>query len=540
MRDPFLGSRLQRRLPDPGAALALIAEIDAASETLDALSYEANSHPPELRTHDRFGDPLDDVVLHPAYRELEDQAYGRFGIVSMVYDPSERKQWGDHARMVSLAAGFAFARFEQGMLCPLCMTDGAARVLDQFAQPELRDRYVPRLGARELGRYTGAMFLTERQGGSDVGANTCSATPAGDAWRLDGEKWFCSNAGADLALVLARPVGAAQGTRGLGLFAMPRVLPDGTRNTYRIRRLKDKLGTRSMATGEVELNGARAFAIGRIDAGWKQMAHMVNLSRLYNGLAAVSVMSRTYTEALAWANQRQAFGRAIAGFPMVADTLAAMEAELDGAQALAFETVARLEKVDRGAGDDADRALVRILTPILKLYTGKRAIWSASEAIEMLGGNGYCEDFRVACFFRDAQVLPVWEGTTNIQVLDTFRAITKEAAHEPLFDLMRSNLARSGGARLSERLTEHVEELESALAGLSGLDGDEWTVQARHWVFKAAPALEACLLVGEAGQAAVADRPGLLARAQRLVEMHLEGWTAMGLLDRRRQHAGAL
>ena len=534
-RDPFLGARLSRRLPkEPSRqAQALLTEIDQAGAELDVLSFEANAHPPTLRTHDRFGEPLHDVIHHPSYRQLEDFAYGRFGLVSMLYDPAERRRWGGHARTISAAGSLAFGRYEQGVLCPLAMTDGAGHVLAAYAEGALRDRYVPLLGARGSGRHTGMMFLTERQGGSDVGAIESRAQRDGDAWRLYGEKWFASNAGGDLALVLARPDGAPAGTRGLGLFAVPRTLADHGRNAYQIRRLKDKLGTRSMATGEIELAGAKAFLVGQLDAGWKQMASMVNLSRLYNGLAAVAIMSRAYAEALAWAEDRKAFGRTIAQYPMVMDTLDALAAELDGAQALAFEVVGRFERFEDGADDDTDRALLRILTPVLKLFTAKRAIWSASEAIEMLGGNGYVEDFRLPCFLRDAQVLPIWEGTTNILVLDTFRAVEKESAHEPLFDLMRANLARSPDRQLGERLAEHADELESALAGLRGLEGDAWTVPGRQWVFKLAPALEACLLLGEAGLAVDPDRESLVAHARRLVETHLEGWTAMGLLARR-------
>lgn len=536
LKDPFLGRRLGRRLPAPAAQRAeiFLEEIERNRTALDRWASEADANPPVLRTHDRFGDRCDEVDSHPSFAALADIAYGRFGLVAMAYDPASRVEFGGYPRSVAFAGGASFALSEQGLYCPLCMTDGAVRILSQAGEGTRWADYIARLTSRAPDRWTGGMFLTERQGGSDVGASTCAAIREGDTWRLHGEKWFCSNAGADLPLVLARPVGAGAGTRGLGLFAMPRVLPDGRRNSYLLRRLKDKLGTRSMATAEVELNGAEAYLVGPVERGFVQMAEMINLSRLYNSVASVAILGRAYVEARDWASEREAFGRPLANHPMVRDTLEQLAAELDGVQAFVWEIIGRVDRVEGGQGSEADRRLIRMLTPLAKLYTARRAVWGASEAIEILGGNGYVEEFPLPRLLRDAQVLPIWEGTTNIQTLDVFRAIRKEAAHEPLFSLLRGAIAAAPRETADSvaRLAEHLDELESALAGLRDLPGEGWTVAARDWAFRLAPAVGAALLLGETAVADPSERAGLARRAERLVDMHLEGWTAVGLLRR--------
>lgn len=543
LQDPFLGKRLQRRLPPRVSerANALLGQIDAARPELDRLAAAADANPPVLRTHDKWGDRLDEVAHHPAYGMLADWAYGKLGLVSIPYDSGARETYGGFPRSVAFAGGSSFSMSEQGLYCPLCMTDGAARVLVNAGDSPRWKDYVARLTSRESDRWSGAMFLTERQGGSDVGANTCTAVPDGDAWRLDGEKWFCSNAGADLALVLARPAGAVAGTRGLGLFAMPRVLPGGERNSYLFRRAKDKLGTRSMCTAEVELNGATGYLIGAADRGFVQMAEMINLSRLYNSVASVAIMGRSFLEARNWAQERVAFGRPLVGHPMVRETLDRMAAELDGAQALVWEVIGRIDRIEGGLGTESDERLIRLMTPLAKLYTAKRAIWASSEAVEMLGGNGYVEEFITARFYRDAQVLPVWEGTTNIQTLDIFRAITKANAAEPLFALLGQCLdaAPREVADVAGRLREYVEELESALYGLRDNPSEAWTIAAREWALKLAPAACSALLLAEAANADAGDRGQLGFHADKLIDLHLEGWTAVGLLkalDKWRSH----
>jgi alkylation response protein AidB-like acyl-CoA dehydrogenase len=268
----------------------------------------------------------------------------------------------------------------------------------------------------------GTQFMTEKAGGSDVGALETEAERVGvgpdgvERWKLYGQKWFCSHADADVAVLLARPRGAAPGTQGLGLFAMPRRLEDGSRNSYRIVRLKDKLGTRDMASGEIVLDGAIAYAVGDVGRGFKQMMEQVNLSRLSHGVRAASMMRRCLNEAMVVAQNRRAFGRAIGEYPLLRRQL--MKIMLPTEQALSMyafsaDTMGRADKGDKDAAN-----LLRILTPVYKFRACRDNIPVASHALEVRGGLGYIEEWVTARLVRDAQIGTLWEGTSNINALD--------------------------------------------------------------------------------------------------------------------------
>jgi len=321
------------------------------------------------------------------------------------------------------------------------------------------------------------MFLTERAGGSDVGANeTVARRDAGGTWRLTGEKWFCSNVDAEAVLVTARPEGAPSGTRGLRTFLL---LTQGNAGVT-IERLKEKLGVRSMPTGEVTLCDAPAEEIG----DFRPMAEMMNLSRLYNAVATSAVIGRAIHEARWYAQRRQAFGKRVVELPLAQETLLDLEAEHLGALLMTFETVDALRRAD--AGDDEAARLLRVLTPVVKAVTGKLAVPCVSEAMELIGGNGYIEEWPMARLLRDAQVLPIWEGTTNILVLDALRVTRKERGHELLL------------ARIRPHFPAEADALEAALASL-----DER--HARRWVDALARAYELALLT-EVGELAVVER----------------------------------
>src|SRR3954449_12240866 len=252
---------------------------------LDECARLADRHPPVLHPRDRFGRDFQTIEYHPAYRELERAAFGEFGIHAM----STRKGilgWPDKYPVVAKHAfTFLFNQAEFGLGCPINVTDGCAKLLNNFGSEALKARYLDGLTQTDMSKLTqGGQFMTEKEGGSDVGTLTTTAAQECDHWRLYGEKWFCSNADAEIVMLLARPQGGEGGTRGLGLFLMPRHLDDGSQNHYRIVRLKDKLGTRSMASGEIKLEGAIAYAVGKLDRGFVQMAEMVNSSRLSNGV----------------------------------------------------------------------------------------------------------------------------------------------------------------------------------------------------------------------------------------------------------------
>jgi acyl-CoA dehydrogenase len=273
--------------------------------------------------------------------------------------------------------------------------------------------------------------MTERAGGSDVGSIETTARLEDGEWRLTGDKWFCSHADADVALLLARPEGAPSGTKGLALFAMPRRLKDGSRNSYRIVRLKDKLGTRSMASGEILLEGALAYLVGAADQGLKQMMEQVNLSRLSHGVRAAAMMRRCVNEAMVVARTRQAFGHTIIDYPLLRRQL--LKITLPAEQSLSMFLFAA-DAMDRvNAGDKDAQNILRILTPLLKFRACRDNIPVATGSMEVRGGNGYIEEWVHARLVRDAHIGVLWEGTSNINALDIItRAVGKSGAHKAL------------------------------------------------------------------------------------------------------------
>lgn len=495
--DPFFRGYIERVLPE---RLKVFAEEQffkmgvMAAGRLDQCAATADRFTPVLKTHDREGNRIDEIEFHPAYIEMSVAAY-EAGLVWMHYDPEMRKTYGYVPYAFTLGLGYLFAQAESGLFCPVCMTDGVARVLEKFADERLKQVFLPKVISRRFpDLYQGAMFLTEKQGGSDVGANTCKAVRTDLGWKLYGDKWFCSNAGAEAILVLARPEGAAAGTRGLGLFLMPKHLEDGSRNSYRIHRLKDKLGVRSMPTGEITLEGALAYPVGRLDRGFVQMAEMINLSRLYNSVASIAIMRRATVEALAHASQREAFGQRIANLPLMTRALADLIIEQRASFLFVFEAIRLLDLVESGVGGVAEAAQVRLLTPLIKYHTARMAVWAASESMEVLGGNGYIEEYVTARLLRDAQVLPIWEGTTNIQVLDALRAARREGAHMELFASLATILERNGLESVALALSELKAKFEQVING-----GQEQEFAAKTLTDRLCRVVQAALLASESG-----------------------------------------
>jgi acyl-CoA dehydrogenase len=277
----------------------------------------------------------------------------------------------------------------------------------------------------------GGQFMTEKEGGSDVGTLTTTAVQEGDHWRLTGEKWFCSNADAKVVMLLARPEGAPPGTRGVGLFLMPRFLDDGSQNHYRIVRLKDKLGTRSMASGEIKLEGAIAYAVGKLDRGFVQMAEMVNSSRLSNGVKSTALMRRAHHDAMTVAKNRVVFGSRIVDLPLGRRQLMKIALATEQALSMSFLTADALDRAEAGSQDAA--ALLRILTPTLKFRATRDARKVCGDALEMRGGIGYIEEFATSRLLRDAHLGSIWEGTGNIVALDALkRAVGRHGAEGAL------------------------------------------------------------------------------------------------------------
>jgi len=351
---------------------------------------------------------------------------------------------------------------EGGHACPVVCTAGLVRALRTHASDELRGRFLPPLLETEYDRaQRGAQFLTERHGGSDVGANRVEAVPDGDTWRLYGEKWFCSVADADQFLVTARPHGAPEGTRGIGCFLVASV--DGG---FRIRKLKDKLGTRALATGEIEFEGAAAYPLGPLDDGFRIAVSVLNTSRWLNAVGSSGLMRRAWRVASDFAAEREAFGQVIAEFPLVRENLAVIMAETEGAAASTAVLTDLVDRLDRGEASDEDVAWHRVLVNANKFVTSLAATKVVRRAIETLGGNGTIEDFSpLPRLYRDAIVFESWEGTHNVLCAQLLRDLAR-------FDAVDLVAARAGAsAQLAAGLRRAVEDPEwGALHGRRQLD----------------------------------------------------------------------
>ena len=340
---------------------------------------------------------------------------------------------------------FLFNQAEFGMGCPINVTDGAAKLLSNYGDAALKAKYLDGLTQTDLTRLTqGGQFMTEKEGGSDVGTLTTTAVQEGDHWRLTGEKWFCSNADAEIVMLLARPQGAEAGTGGVGLFLMPRWLDDDSPNHYRIVRLKDKLGTRSMASGEIKLEGAIAYAVGKLDRGFVQMAEMVNSSRLSNGVKSTALMRRAWHDAMTVAKGRVVFGSRIVDLPLARRQLMKILLATEQGLSMSFLTADALDRAEAGSQDAA--ALLRILTPTLKFRATRDARKVCGDAMEMRGGIGYVEEFATARLLRDAHLGSIWEGTGNIVALDALkRAVRRHGAEAALAADLHARLDESAG-----------------------------------------------------------------------------------------------
>ncbi|MDK1396903.1 acyl-CoA dehydrogenase family protein [Pseudomonas protegens] len=416
-----------------------------AGGELDVLALSADKNPPVLQPRTRRGESLQSIAKHPDYVTLERVAFAELGLAAMSHQP------GGPPPLIKYALTYLFVQAEFGLCCPVSMTDSLTRTLCKFGTPELVARYLPQLQSQDFETlFQGAMFMTEQAAGSDVSRTETRARLEDGQWRLFGEKWFCSNPDADLAMVLARPEDAPPGMAGVTLFLLPKVLPDGSRNHYRIQRLKDKLGSRSMASGEITLEGATAYLIGEVGRGFQQMADMINMSRLSNGVRAAGLMRRGLSEALYIARQRRAFGKHLIEMPLMQRQLLKMMLPAEQARSMFMQIASLLPRAD--GGDETARKCVRILTPLIKFRACRDARRVTGDAMEVRGGVGYIEEWSDARLVRDAHLGSIWEGTSNIVALDIARAVTREQALEPLQGYLAGLLAEADLPPASRRL----------------------------------------------------------------------------------------
>lgn len=461
----------KRELKEFGALCA--NEIDERAKHTD------REGEPRLKRYDQYGDEVSAVWVNEGYKKTVHQTYDT-GIVGYVH--KEIPELGHKGNYTySFAQGYLLSQSEPGFYCPVTLTMATAYLLDHYADNSLKEKFLKNVcSTGEVPLYEGATFLTERQGGSDVGANIVKAVKDGEHYRLYGEKYFASNAGmCGVAMVLARIEGSEAGTRGLSLFAVPWRNENGKINGLCVRRLKDKLGVRAVPSGEVEFDGAVAYVVGDPSKGFYYMMEALNLSRVCNAVASIGIMRRAYIEARDYASRRDAFGKRLTDFPMVKDSLGRLAAKLHVEVATTFDFIKLFEKVTNGLASESEMVLNRLYIAIMKKETAEQAIHFAHEAIEMLGGNGYIEDFVTPRLLRDAQVLTVWEGTANILGLELVRLVNKFAAHTLFIEAMKKRIMVLQDGELKNIILDKVEKLSEQLHEFASYDHTLQTFEAK-------------------------------------------------------------
>lgn len=447
----------------PGDVLARIepelSEVgELAGGDLRRASLEQRRDEPVLMQWDAWGNRVDHIELSPLWKRAQ-RITAEKGMIATAY---ERKS-GAHSRVHQFSLVYLIDSAWHVYSCPLAMTDGAARTLITSKNQALIERAVPRLTSRDPEQaWTSGQWMTERTGGSDVAISETVAKAEGDQWRLHGTKWFSSATTSQMALALGRPEGNPPGGSGLALFYVEMRRPDGTMNGIQVNRLKEKLGTRMVPTAELTLDGALAIPVMGLKDGVKNITPMLSITRTWNAVCAVSGMRHGLALAKDYANRRVAFGSLLREKPLHVDTLASLEAEYEGAFLLTFRAVELLGKDEAGELDEHEAALLRLLTPIVKLTTGKQAVTIASEVLESFGGAGYIEDTGLPRLLRDAQVLPIWEGTTNVLSLDLLRALAKTGTLEPIAREVHASIQGADAslkvpAEVAVRAVEHAQ-----------------------------------------------------------------------------------
>jgi len=431
-----------------------------------------DKNPPRLVKYDKWGNDISEVVLPETVWQTK-QDVARHGIRSVARSQEARRR-GGVPPMMGAAYAYMLNQAEIGMTCATGMTAGVADLVAKYAPPEIRDWVMPKLDWEDYGRddaWDGAMLLTERTGGSDLAAIETTATPAGDHYLLNGFKWFASNGDGKAIVTLAKPVGASDDIRGIGLFLVPKFRRDGSRNGVYIRQLKQKLGTLAVPSTELEMVDAEAYLLsggaGEDGHGMGRMMDMVTGSRLGVASMGAGCARRALVESICYARARSAFGKRLIDQPLMREKLTEMIVDLEAALALMFEA----HGVQNRRRETRDRGHTRLAVPLAKLRASRLGITMASDAIEIHGGNGYVETWPVARILRDAQINTLWEGTDHILYLDTRRAMERQNADAPLLDRAREAV---GGCLetvpAATKVAAAIEELDQAIDGWKRLD----------------------------------------------------------------------
>lgn len=493
--DRILNHYVRKNLSAPGLAymqdkLQYIGK--AAAGPMNELSLDADKNGPVLVKRNAFGETVNEIKFHPSYWQLMDIAV-KSEMFRVKWEPSLQAQFKHEGHRLGFASGYLYAMSESGQYCPLCMTDGVARLIDLFCDEADKARLLPHIytdNADEF--YTGAMYLTEKTGGSDVGASITTAThKEGKTFVLNGEKWFCSNANAEIIFALARTDNEVKGTRGLSIFMVEKNLPDGSRNPIDVIRLKDKLGVRSMASAETYLTDTQGTLVGEEFQGFKVMIEMVNLSRLYNSVAALCCSRRALIEAYQFVNSRKTFGKTAIEHALIRTKLTELGALNVANFYLVWRAIEALDKTD--AGDEREAQLFRIINPMTKKWSAEKGVYIVRESMELMGGLGYIEDQVMPKLMRDMMVLPIWEGSGNIIILDMLRALWKSNGLPVLLEEIANTASKN--AEHAEFLRSGINQLVAYGESLKGLPQDEMEASAKVFFEKLTSLYQISLLI---------------------------------------------
>ena len=415
----YVGKDLLNQIEDKFIELG-----ECLGSELEDLALSADKNPPKLIKRLRDGSLSNTIEKHPDFIKLEKIAFEKFGLAALSHRAGVFEMQSILPPIIKYGLTFLFVQNEFGLCCPVSMTDSLTRTLKKFGDERLITKFFDQLTSQDLDElFQGAMFMTEQHAGSDVGSIDTIAESIDGEWYLTGDKWFCSNPDADLAMVLARYDKNTKGTRGLSLFLLPKKLENGQPNNYEIIRLKDKLGGRSFASGEIRLNKAFAYIVGEKTEGFKQMTDMINMSRLSNGVRASGMMQRCLQESLFIAKTRSAFNEKLINLPLIRKQLLKILIIAEASRTMVFKAAEILEKADKG--DTEAQKIFRIITPLIKFRACRDVRKIAGDAMEIRGGAGYIEEWLDPKILRDAHLGSIWEGTSNIISLDTIRAIKK-------------------------------------------------------------------------------------------------------------------
>ena len=531
--DTLLQSYLARRFPEE-LRRSVTEELRELGELSGKYFYEFQLrdrlNEPELTQWDAWGRRVDRIEVSPLWREAEALS-ARRGLVAVAYEQKS----GELSRVHQFALNYVVQPSLDVYSCPLAMTDGAARTLLSLENAELIARALPHLTSRDPATFwTSGQWMTERTGGSDVGLTQTVARQSPEGWRLYGTKWFTSATTAQMALTLGRPEGNGPGGKGLAIFYVETRGADGKLNGIQINRLKDKLGTRKVPTAELTLDGTLAVPVAGLTDGIRNMAWMLNVTRTWNAMGCAWAMRRGMALAKDYASRRVQFGAKLAEKPLHVDTLAGMEAESHGAFLMAFRAAELLGLLETKKASEEELLLQRLVTPLAKLTTARQAVAGTSEAVESFGGAGYVEDTGLPRLLADAQVMSIWEGTTNVLSLDALRALAKEGTLDVFHADVETRLSTAKDTGLKPCVKAAQDALENARGWVTGALANPMGLEAgaRRFAMTLGRTMELALLVEHAQWCLDQGHgPKVMAAARRFTRHGVDLITDMDLED---------